>query len=167
MEDAQIIALYWARDEEAPAEDFQIQAGTPISGTVYVDPEAPLVVYVRVTAYWLEDCYVRFVHEDYRTGLICAGGKLYRWYDDDWGDYGRLEELPRGAVYVGKIQRVVEDRYPVHDLEASNDSWNTHMVGREVYQDPADSGVIYVSAEQYWSGGIDYYWRRCPLFEPN
>ena len=153
--------------EEEPVEDFQIQAGTPISGTVYVDPEAPLVVYACVRTGWLEDCYVRFVHEDYRTGLVRVEGKLYRWYDDDWGYYGRLEELPPEAVYVGEIWKVVEDRYPVRDLEASNDDWNLHMTGRQVYQDPADDSVVYINDEQHWSGGINYYWRLCPLLEQN
>lgn len=151
--------------EELPVEDFQIQAGTPISGTVYVDPEAPLVVYACVTTDWLENCYVRFVSEDYKTGKIRVAGKLYSWYIDDWKYYDRLKELPQGAVYVGTIQTVVEDRYPIHDLEANNDNFFQRMTGREIFQDPADDSVIYVQDEQHWSGGISYFWRACPLWE--
>lgn len=150
--------------EETPAEDFQIQAGTPISGTVYVDLEAPLVVYVRVTTYWLEDCFVRFVGMEYRTGTVRIDGKLYQFFSEEL-DGGGLKELPPEAVYVGEIQKVVEDRYPVHDLEANNDDWNIHMVGRQVYRDPTDDSVVYISDERVWRGGSETWWRVCPLLE--
>lgn len=150
---------------ELPSQDFQLQAGVPFSGTVYTDPEAPLVVYARVSTDWIRDCYARFVSEDYKTGKIRVAGKLYSWYIDDWKYYDRLKELPQGAVYVGTIQTVVEDRYPIHDLEANNDDFFQRMTGREIFQDPADDSVIYVQDEQQWREGIDYFWRVCPRWE--
>lgn len=157
---------------ETPFEDLQIQAGFPISGTVYTNPEAPLVVYAQITTDWIRECYVRFVSEKYQPGMICVGGKLYRFYAEEFFNGGRecydeRSELPQGAVYVGNIQRVVEDRYPTNDLEANNDDYYRHMVGREVYQDPADDSVIYLGDELHWSGGTTSFWRVCPLWEGN
>lgn len=153
--------------EEAPAQDFQIQAGVPITGTVYTNLEAPRVVYACVSTDWLRDCYVRFVSEQYQSGLIRLDGKLY-WFAVGQGEYSELvEELPEGFVSAGTIQNIVWDRIPSNDLEVNDtqDTYNKSLWGREVFRSPEDDGVIYIYEEQYWREGSYPAWRACHLWE--
>lgn len=159
--------------ESVPTEEFQIQAGIPFTGTVYTNPEAPLVIYARVSSEyraeghvpWIED-YVRFVSEKYQPGLIRLDGKLY-WFAVGLKNSERVEELPEGCVSAGTIQNIVWDRIPANDLEVNDirDTYNKSLWGREVFRDPADSSVIYLAEEQYWSGGHHPAWRACHLWE--
>ena len=162
--------------ESTPTEELQIQAGIPFTGTVYTNPEAPLVVYARLSSEyraeghvpWVED-YVRFVSGDYQPGLIRLDGKLY-WFAVGQDKYSeRVEELPEGCVSAGTIRNIVWDRLPANELEANDirDSYNKSLWGREVFRDPADSSVIYFAEEQYWSGGHCPAWRACHLWEGN
>lgn len=156
--------------EETPTQDFQIQAGFPVTGTIYTDPEAPLVVYACINTDWLKDCYIRFVNEAYQPSLIRLGGKLY-WFDAV-GDGAvcaseSLEELPKGCVSAGTIQGIVWDQYPEHELEINDaqDTYGKSLWGREVFRDPENERVIYLYEEHYWREGSYPMWRACHLWE--
>lgn len=156
--------------KEMPIQDFQIQAGVSITGTVYTNPEAPLVVYACVSTDWLRECYVRFVSEQYQPSLIRLDGRLY-WFDAV-GDGAvcaseLLEKLPERCVSAGTIQNIVWDRIPVNDLEVNDarDTYGKSLWGREVFRDLEDDSVIYIYEEQYWREGSRPAWRACHLWE--
>lgn len=160
--------------EDVPTEEFQIQAGIPFTGTVYTNPEAPLVVYACISSGWTsgghhgwDNDYVRFISEQYQSGLIRLDGKLY-WFAVGQGEYSELvEELPERYVSAGTIQNIIQDRIPSNDLEVNDtrDTYDKSLWGREIFRDPGDNSVIYIYEEQYWQEGSYPAWRACHLWE--
>ena len=160
--------------QETPVQDFQIQAGFPIRGTVYANPDAPLVVYACVTssrettqyANW-KDCYIRFVNPDYQEGLIRMDGTLNQFTPADQEQSELLTQLPKGCTSAGTIQKIVWDRHPDHDLEVNGirDTYGKSLYGREVFRNPADNNVIYLYEEQCWREDSSPAWRVCHLWE--
>lgn len=151
--------------EETPVEELQMQAGFPASGTVYTDPERPLVVYVHMTTDWFKETYIRFESDGLAPNLFRWDGRLFRI---PIGYGWHLEELPEGCVSIGTLELVAGDILPVHDLECngSTDCFNHTLRGREVFQDPADPDVLYVFETKYWAEGSYPAWEVCRPWEP-
>ena len=77
-----------------------------------------------------------------------------------------LEELPEGAVSIGTLHFIGQDRIPRKDLETNClcDNHAYSLEEREVFANPDDPDHIYVYSVHYWSGGsYGEYW-ECPLW---
>ena len=151
--------------KEAPEADFQMQAGFETSGTVYANPDRPLVIWVFMTTDWLENAFVRFESEELGDHLIRWDGRLFRF---PHGAGQPLEALPEGCVSIGTLTFVLPDTLPENDLECNGmtDNFGHTLTGREVFQDPADPDVLYVFETQYWQGGSFPAWEPCRIWEP-
>lgn len=150
--------------ENAPTEEFQLQAGFEATGTVYVSETTPEAVYVCMTTEWFEEYYIRFISDALRNNeCIIYQGAPYRFTILD----SEVEkELPAECELVGTLTYVGENVVPVNELETNRrtDGYSKNLQGREVYADPADSSVLYVYEHHYWAEGDYPTWRVCPLW---
>lgn len=157
---------FLATVDTLPVEELQIQADFSAFGTVYRNPETPEVIYIRMTTDWFKEGYVRFTSQEIHNGeRIAWKGQHYRTVFSD-GLSTPLEALPDGAVPIGKLHFIGQDRIPNEDLETNClcDNYAYSLEGREVFEVPGDAECIYVHSTQYWSGGSgDVYW-KCPLW---
>ncbi|MBD5147758.1 MAG: hypothetical protein HDT19_03080 [Oscillibacter sp.] len=150
---------------DPPEENFEMQAGFSASGTVYTDPERPLVVVVHMTTDWFTGQYVRFESGGLADHLIRWDGRLFHY---PYGFGVPVRELPEGCVSIGTLTCVSGDILPAADLECNSayDGYGKYLGGREVFQDPADPDVLYVFETQYWREGSYPAWEICRSWEP-
>lgn len=150
---------------DPPEENFEMQADFSASGTVYTDPERPLVVIVLMTTDRFTDLYIRFESDGLTDHLIRWDGRLFRF---PLGSGVSVKELPEGCVSIGTLTYVGDDILPSADLECNAvfDSHGEYLGGREVFQDPADPDVLYVFETQYWREGSYPAWKICRPWEP-
>lgn len=157
---------FLATIDTQPTADLQMQADFSAFGTVYRNPETPEVIYIRMTTDWFKDGFVRFTSQEiYDGSRIAWNGQYYHTVFTD-GDSSPLAQLPDGAVSVGTLHYIGQDRIPSEDLETNClcDNYAYSLEGREVFEVPGDAECIYVHSTQYWSGGSgDVYW-KCPVW---
>ena len=157
---------FLATVDTSSAANLQMQADFSAFGTVYRNPETPEVIYIRMTTDWFKDGYVRFASQEiYNGSRIAWNGYHYRTVFTD-GTNTPLETLPEGAVSIGTLHYIGQDRIPGEDLETNClcDNYAYSLEGREVFEVPGDAECIYVRSTEYWSGGSkDVYW-KCPVW---
>ena len=157
---------FLATVDAPPTEDLQLQADFSAFGTVYRNPETHEVIYILMTTDWFQNQYVRFTsREIYDGARIAWNGQHYRTVFTD-GLSTPLEALPEGAVSVGTLHFIGEDRIPQQDLETNClcDNYAYSLEGREVFAIPGQTDAIFVHSRSYWSGGSsDVYW-KCPVW---
>ena len=151
--------------KDPPEENLQMQAGFSATGSVFTNPDLPLVVYVHITTDWLTDTYVRFESEELADHLIRWDGRLFRF---PYGYGLPLEDLPEGCVSIGTLQYIGDSVLPENDLECNgmDDCYGKSLTGREVFWDPADPEALYVLETQYWREGSYPAWQVCRPWQP-
>ena len=153
--------------DSPPVEELQLQADFSAFGTVYRNPETPEVIYILMTTDWFDSQYVRFTSaEIYNGSRIAWNGRHYRTVFTD-GLTTPLEELPEGAVSVGALHFIGEDRIPQKNLETNClcDNYAYSLEGREAFAIPGESDRIYVYSTKFWSGGSQGVYWECPLWD--
>lgn len=151
--------------EAVPTEELQLQAGFAAEGTVYISPDYPEVVYIRMTTDWFYDQGVRFVTKELGdTERISYQNRQYRM---EYGSGEIIEKLPEGCIWIGNLRFIGRDSIPQDDLETNvpNDSHSDEpMEGREVYMDLNDNSVLYVAVHKYSREGMDIVYQVCRLW---